>query len=328
MIDPETVIAQPTQPLPNNNATARKASFPDESAYPRSQDGTEPIRPNSSVGINSVLGMIKNFSAIDKRPRWGMYLINAFTMVRNIVSGKLKDGTWTKERILIEFGNEMQSLVTYIDAYHAAFNNKKPVPILFYIPCYDKLPIDARRTFAGEKNDVWEIFKLLASAFPPAMHEISYNQITTKWSVPVGSTQLFPHEALVTAVKNIGLHRKTEYTWGDPIFLLTHCPIDLHIYRKLPVQLVESYQGIIKLPKEFGSKLVPKSTTIPFTSETHRALGDTLQVKPLVTGRKRTELIEAASSKKWMSRSSEGIASDIRSIAGVTGSELSRIKFN
>lgn len=301
--------------------------FPDESGYARSEDGSEPIRPNSSVGLNRILGLFKNFASVDKTPRWGIYLLNAYTITRNILSG-VKERPKLPELLKL-FDNEVTSFVTYSDAYESGFHRKKPIIVALYFPDYSKIPDTWGRPLTGEKLTVFECYQEIKKQFPNKPTTISYSQISARVAVPVGGRSMFPYEDLTAWVRNICITGESVLKWGDPVFLMTHCPTDLHIYRKVPwVQLVESYQGIIKLPKEFGSKLVPGSTTIPFNATTHRLFGDSVQVKPLVTGRNRTALIELAKTKNWMMRSSDSILSDAKSIKGIDLSAFGQLKFN
>lgn len=303
-------------------------AFPDDSQFARSDDGTEPIYPNASVGINRILGMFKNFALVDTKPRWHMFLFNAYTVMRNIMNDVKNKTSIQKKDLPGMFDMEMASTLTYIEGYLSQFRLEKPATVAVYFPDYSHIPSEIRRNLQGDKLAIFEAYEELRKSISPRPMITHIDNVTVRITVPAGNKNQYPHDTLSGWIKEHAIDKHTGYDWGEGIFILTHVPLDLHMVNKVPwLQLAESYQGIIKLPNEFGTKLVPKDTNIPFTSVTHRVFGDSLQIVPMVGGKKRKGLITLADKHKWIRCSLEMIVRDIRTETGIPYSEVNKIKF-
>ncbi len=301
--------------------------FPNEAGLPRSADGSEAIL-GGSVGLNKILLLFKERSMRDKALAWSLYLLNAFSIFRNVYDSELSNA-----QLREAFLKDCELFTTYLEAYISHLSNRvtASVPLVVYFPNYDRIPPDIRREKTAKALELDQRYQILAKTFPHSPTAVSQGEWSTRWIVPVGR-QMLPHLELARWVQGYAMEtHKSAYRWGQDVFLFTHCPIDLHIHKRVPnLSLVESYTAAIKSPLQFGTKfdtkLVPEAQ-IPFSVPTHRALGDSVHIAPIATGKIRKSLLEVAVINKWMRQSQEKVASDISYITKTPIAELNRIKF-
>lgn len=298
--------------------------FPDESHMERSKDGTEPIR-GGSVGWNCVFGLFKTRASVDKVPFATLFLINLETVFRNNYNKTL-----SAKEIADACVRDMDLFLTYLEAYLAWVLRGKtlpPIPVVLYIPNYHTIPKDLLREHPASWDHMMQAYGIFRKNFPTTKTVSSRTQFTTRWVIPVG-VMTYPHIELSHWVHSTSLENQSGgYTWGDPVCLITRNVIDLHISRRIrSVVLLESFTAQIKTPDQFGTKLV-KDVPVPFTVGTHRAFGDPVHIRPLVERKTKKELLQLATTNKWMVRSTEGILRDISSVTGVSIAELQRAKF-
>ncbi len=301
--------------------------FPNEVGLPRSADGSEAIL-GGSIGLNKILLLLKERSMHDKTLSWSLYLLNAFSIFRNVYVSDLSN-TQLRDAFL----KDCELFTTYLEAYISHLSNRvvASVPLVVYFPDYGRIPPDIRRERTAKALDMESRYQILAKSFPHSPTSTSQGECTTRWIVPVGR-QMLPHLELARWIQGYAMEsHKSAYRWGQEVFLFTHCPIDLHMHKRVPnLFLIESYTAAIKSPLQFGTKfdtkLVPEAQ-IPFNVATHRALGDSVHIAPIATGKTRKALLEAAVANKWMRQSQDKIASDISYITKTPIAELNRIKF-
>lgn len=302
--------------------------FPDESNHPKAQNQMDVIRPDCSVGINWLLGLLKQWAEVDKTPRFHLMLMNVFTMVRNI---------WFKgiqtNQIVKLFNDELDTLTIYLEAYlYQVANGYFELPLVLYYPHYEAIPPSFRRKPSPDYERFMEGYKLLlkgvAHHHTPKMIHKGYK--IHRWIMPCSKTTL-PRHQIARWVKN-GVSSKlfANYTLGDPIFILTGIPVDLHLCFDLPnFQLWEYYTGMIKKPHEFYTKLnIPKGVEIPFNNFTHRVFGDKITVEGIVHNKQRTTLLQNIAPNKWMGYNDDMRMKDLKNV-GVTQTykELIQYKF-
>lgn len=299
-------------------------TFPDESGFEKSQDGTDVIR-GGSVGFNRILGLFKSRAMVDKKPFTTMVLINLSTVFRNNYDKSLSD-----KELFDACVRDMDLFLVYFEAYLAWVTRGSPppqVPAVVYIPDYHTIPKDLLREHPPSWDMQEQAYARFVKNFPRYPTLTSRTEYTARWAVPVGRS-FYPHIELARWVQGITLEGNSgSYRWGDPVCLITRNVIDLHIFRRVSsVFLLESYTAAIKTPDLFGTKLI-KSPLIPFNVATHRAFGDSIHIKPLVMRSEKKELIRLAEEHKWMQRSYETILSDVLKVANVPVSEIQRTKF-
>ena len=148
------------------------------------------------------------------------------------------------------------------------------------------------------------------------------------WGVSVGNGSMLPHIELAHWLQNKALgSQQFGYIYGQPVLMLTHCPIDLHITRRIPkISIIESYQGIIRTNREFGRKLEKGNETIPFSIATHRAFGDPIHLKTLATRDQKKTLLDLAVKNKWMQLPAETVLRQVSSVLGIAISELTKLR--
>ena len=110
--------------------------------------------------------------------------------------------------------------------------------------------------------------------------------------------------------------------------LISHIPLDFHLQNTLANKLyiLESYTGKIKSSKDLGQKVF-KEDNVPFNQYTHLLFGDKVQIKPMVARKAKQKILNIAKSKKWNSRPTSLILSDIRSTHDVPIDVLTAMKF-
>lgn len=265
-------------------------TFPDVSSNPKGQDGTTIYGTGTSIGSNRIFHYLRqNANGFDP-PKWDLYLINIYTLVRNAYSKGIE------QRVLESIVDaDSDLLMIYIGAY-TTFRRQIPSVVFFYAPDYSAVPKDIMRVHSGNQSEMDAMYDILCKKLPPTLTELTTVPETRKFLSKVGRT-ILPQKELIEQIRKIYNGNRTNGMIGS--VMISHCPIDFHIYKFIPtIQLLESYTGSVLSVSEFGNKLT-KEVKIPFNTTTHRLFGDSLQINPLLKGKDRTKLIEVASEFKW-----------------------------
>mgnify|MGYP001324033486 CR=1 FL=1 len=301
-------------------------AFPSEVGYERSQDGTDLIRPGCSIGFNRLLGAMKTWAYMDKHPRWSMVLINGATVFRNNF-----DPSKSYDQIKQLFLSDLDQFVLYLEAYLSIVAPRGyRIPVVVYIPDYGKLPKEICREASNRDLIMSKLFsQMLQESYRLGPRLFGHGAYTDRWVIPVGKTMTPQREITSWIHQSLTQGQLGSYRWRDKVCLISHCAVDLHIYRKVPeIELFESHTALIKTPGEFGSKLISeKKARIPFSVFTHRVFGDAVHIKPLITGRKRTQLIELANTHKWIQHSELTMFKDVESIEKIPPREFHSFSF-
>ena len=94
--------------------------------------------------------------------------------------------------------------------------------------------------------------------------------------------------------------------------LITHLPLDYHIYRYLKhVRYVSSYTGAVSTVKDLGKKMFG-SDDIPFNRHTHALLGDRVSFKSTLSTKLKREVLEIAKHDRWRLMPESGILRSMR----------------
>lgn len=293
--------------------------FPDLSTLKKTDDGSEFIY-GGSVGINRILGLLRNTAFPHPAIDWRVWFINVSTLVRNAFAP-----TATPENIRSSVALDCNLLSLYISAYSTQSLRRDPISIIFYIPSYEFLPSDIRRPLEGRALQLEQASQWIYSHFPvDAVTEVTSSPHTRVFVARVGG-------ATTTTAYDISAWMASHATalrirTNDPVALVSHRPLDWHVARRLhAVSLVESYTGSVRHVVQFGERLF-KSDTIPFYPTTHRLFGDGVDVRPFVSGKPRAQLIEHAKLKKWNLMSETEIIRDAAHFLHIKTSDLKRIK--
>lgn len=296
--------------------------FQNEALLPKALDNETPIR-GGSVGINEILGYLKDTATKRKSSQWKLFLLNAFTITRNVFTKDMSYPVFT-EAFINEcklFQDYLRSYLSYVDHQD---NRTYRYPVILYFPKYDKIPLSMRKHHPDSYR-THVIYYNKLKEHHANMNTSSHDDFIKFHIVSVGNTHL-PFRELASYLRSkLLLEKDVLFNLRDPVFLLSHCVLDLYIHTTLPkVELVESYTAKIKTFKEFGSKLT-SAVDIPFIWETHRLFGDGTHIEPLVKGQKKKLMIEVASKHKWIFKNSNMILNDIVNTLGVSRDSF---KFN
>lgn len=290
--------------------------FPDNSNFPKGIDGTTIY--GGSIGSNRIFHYLRENASQFNIPKWDLYLINIFTLVRNCYQKGM-----TQDQLEQVLDHESDTYMTYIGAY-MSYKRITPSLVFFYAPDYSAVPEKYMRLHTGNQAEIDGMYKKLYQKLPPIPMELTQVPETRKFISRVGKT-LFPHKDLIEKIRTIYSGRRISGSLGT--VMISHCPIDFHLYKAIPdIQLLESYTGSILTSSDFGQKLT-KDVKIPFNTTTHRLFGDSLQLDPLIKGRDRTKLIEIATDQNWYVKTeSEIISSTISKFPNILPSELSILR--
>lgn len=281
--------------------------FPDTAGMERSQDGSEPIL-GGSIAINRLLNHLRDTAGTGTP--WRLWLINLYTLFDNLYT----DLTITGAQLDTALRTEVQLLTQYIEAYASYLPGPPRRPdIIFYAPDYAIIPTKLRREISPETK-TGQLRRALDRAFQVFRTTRILPQTTPSPAVvrfiPVGQGS-YPHRDLVRWLRAHSAQLQYIYD-QDPVALITHCPIDLHIRRYLKqLFLLERYTGHILQPAAFGKKL-PASEDVPFNIYTHQLFGDQVHLASRIKGKLKSQLLQVAKDRTWRQRSELEILADIR----------------
>ena len=287
--------------------------FPDESNYPLAQNQVEVIRPQSSVAINRMLGNLKEWADVDKKSRFGMILMNAFTIVRNVWFKGIKIND-----LIQKCNEELDSFTLYLEAYlHQVTEHGFILPLVIYYPHYAAIPVNIRRPPSPAYEEYSLLYETLLKRMSQHRPILAYRgHKTHRWILPTLLNKM-PRDALRSWIREmIRIKEIGSYVVGDNITMMTGVPADLHLCEDFPnVNLWEYYTSIMKPSNQFGTKLnVPKEIQIPFSVFTHRVFGDTVNINGVVRGKQKTNLLQEISPNRWMYSSDKIKMDDLRKV--------------
>jgi len=280
-------------------------------------DPSEPLY-NGTIGSNRIFHVLRTTAGLNNSPKYNLFLINVYTLVRNAYSKDIKQKDLEK---LVD--TDVDMYMTFIGAY-TNFKRAVPATVLFYAPDYRTIPKEMLRKSGEQRTEMDTLYAKLLSKLPRKLTELTEDPSVRKFLVAT-SGNTFPHKELPGYIREIFQGQRTSGQIGTVIF--THCPIDLHLATVIPgLELFESYTGMIYPAIEFGRKLT-KDVNVPFNTATHRAFGDNTHLIPLCNGAQKTKLVELATRKNWAIRTEREIISDITStFSDISSSDLTRLR--
>lgn len=273
--------------------------FPDVSNNPRGLDGT--IIHFGSIGSNRIFNYFRENANSYGPPKWDLYLINIYTLVRNAYQKGI-DQTLLEQLV----DKDADTFMLYIGAY-TTYRQAVPSVVFFYAPDYSAVPKSIMRIHSGQQAEMDSMYEVLRKKMPPVPMELTQVVGTQKFLSRVGGS-LLPYKDLASKVADIYQGRRKSGALGT--VMISHCPLDFHMYKKISnIQLLESYTGTILSPSGFGQKLC-KEVQVPFNTTTHRLFGDSVQLEPLLKGKDKTKLIEVAGEFTWYIKTETEILND------------------
>lgn len=291
--------------------------FSNESSLPKALDKQTPIR-DGSIGINEVLGYIKNEALKGGIPKYTNIIISIFTLSRNVYKKDISISQFRKDLI-----GEIMILLIYLQAYAESFqNSNKKFLVTFYFPDYSNLPKTIRRPLNLKEQEMKTFYESSISYVRKSFHNhITLSTIHLTF-LDAGTTKHLPYKSIAHWLKTtlITQGQTLRYSMDDPVLLLSHCPLDFYLHTKVKsLETLECFTAVIRTPKTFGDKLV-KGIRLPFIWEIHRAVGDSTLVLPY-DKKKRKLLIERSIENKWWMRQRDYILKDILSVLGISSKE-------
>jgi len=286
--------------------------FPNTTNLPKGDDDT-PIY-SGSIGSNRIFYTLQQTAGSTRSPRWDLFLISIYTLVRNAYQKGINS---TALEAMVDRDSDLY--MTMIGAY-CSYRRMTNATVLFYAPDYSAIPKHLLRVHTGHYAELDVLYQALYRKLPNKLVELTEESSTRKFLAKVGSGT-FPHKQLPGIIRALyGGHRP----YGAiGTVLLSHCPIDLHLYKTIPsLDLLESYTAAIIHTDEFGRKLT-KEVKIPFNTTTHRLFGDDIHLMPLLKGREKSKLIDLAGKQFWEIRTEGEIIENVtQSFSTITQGEL------
>ncbi len=296
--------------------------FPPTNGLERAKNDPEEFIYGGSIAINRILGMLRESAYSPNRPEWAVIFISLRTLV---VSSYKKDKTF--KQITEDVANDIGMLKTYITSYVSANPARPPALIAFYGSDYAPVPQRYRRDLSDDDIRQNEAYQSIVSSMFNIPHMLSdTTPHLESWWFPSGPD--LPNRSMFRILMDYQL-RQTQpiYKKGAPVAVLTHVPSDLYVHRLVSnVMLWERFTGRVKRSEEFGTKL-HKDGNLPFYPSVHCVFGDSVLIKPMITGKPRTALLEKARERRWIQMSESTILSELSSETGMRAADLSAFKF-
>jgi hypothetical protein len=226
---------------------------------------------------------------------------------------------------------DVNLFVDYYDTYLSWVlpheNRGKKALVLVYFPDYHHVPDKILRVKTGKGLEFENLYKAFYKKHKDVLEgEVRQTDHVRCIFVKAGGTS-YPHKDLARQLKDTANLKNCLYVQGDPVVLLSHIPLDLYLGQRVrQVELLESYTGILRPMRDFGVKL-DKSGVLPFNPTTHLNFGDDPMIKPMVQGKKRSELLEQAKNDHWINRSEGEIRSRIIKALGVSSADFMGFDF-
>jgi hypothetical protein len=285
-------------------------AFPDESTMPKSEDGSEIIR-GGSIGFNRLLNKFVAGASSDKKPQFSAFVISAFTIFRNIYSmhkqptmSDMEEGFVKDVNLFLEYYD------TYLSLVLGTLSRNKQAPVIIYFPDYHDLPKEILRDSSEKHLTFLAMYKKFLGKHGNHTGQVKQLEfVKCFWIKAGGST--YPHKDVASKFREITNHPTSLYATGDSVGLISHIPLDWYLsFRIRNVQLLESYTGLTKHPRDFGLKL-DKEGRIPFLPITHVIFGDGVLIKSWIGIKIRRDLLEQAEKERWSSRSNDDLLGKI-----------------
>ena len=295
-------------------------TFPPVAGLERAKsDPAEPLY-NGSIGSNRIFHTLSITAGLNTSPRWDLYLINVYTLLRNAYTSGISQ--LAIEKIV---DTDVDLFMVFISAY-MTYQRQLPGAVLFYAPDYRAISEILLRKTSGQRDEMDKLYTELLKKLPRKLTELTEDPLLRKFLVAT-SGNTFPHKELPNHMRSIlySASRATAPRIGT--VLLSHCPIDLHLATLVPgLELIDSFTSAVYPVSEFGRKLT-KDVKVPFNTTTHRVFGDDVHLAAMCKGKDKTQLIELANTRKWAIRTEREIISDITTtFPNITESMLSQLR--
>lgn len=292
--------------FPNTAGLEKAKNDPSEFLYP------------GTIGSNRLFHILKLMAESQPTPRWDLYLINIYTLVRNAY----KKGI-SQEKLEKLVDDDVDTFMTFIGAY-LNYRRQTQGTVLFYAPDYRAIPSEYLRPITSQNVETDAMYKELRKKLPLKLTELTEDLSLRKFLV-MTSGMTYPHKEIPGYLSMI--YKGTRIYGSIGTVIITHCPIDLHLYSSIQkLELFESFTGNITPSLFFGKKLT-KETIVPFIPTTHRLFGDEVHIAPLLKGKQRTEAIKLAVEHRWAIKTERDIINDVvLKFPSISKADLTRLR--
>jgi len=278
--------------------------FPPTAGLETSKSDTSEFIYNGSIGSNRIFHTLRTMAGLTGNPKWDLYLINVYTLVRNAYTKGI-----SQRDLEATLDKDVDFYMTFIGAY-MSYLRTTPAVVLFYAPDYSNIPKALLRKTSGQREELDGMYIKILRQLPRKLMEATEDPLVRKFLIATSGSS-FPHKDIPDYIRSIYGNTRNAGQLGTVI--LTHCPTDLHLMTTIPkLELFESYTGSIYPTSEFGRKLT-KDVKVPFNTVTHRAFGDEVHFEALIKNRRKSEMIEIAAKHNWAIRTEREILLDILS---------------
>lgn len=299
--------------------------FPDETGMPRSVDGSEPIR-GGSIALNRILGHLVE-SRNDRNPQAKAVLLSAFTIYANVWGSTTDHSLAAMETGFIQ---DLNLFLDYYDIYLSHVWNpyfgEKFCPVIVYFPDYHTLEKELRRELTGDSGDAFAGYVNFMKKQNIQDGEVrKLEHVRCMW-ITAGA-QTYPHREVVRKFREVTHHQDCLYTSGDPIWLMSHIPLDFYMAKRVRgIQILQRHTGKVVSPDSVRLKF-DRGGRVPWMTTTHVVFGDGVLIGTLLDRSSRKVLLDDATTHKWMSRSEEEIRQRIIKLTKIPPATLRKYDF-
>jgi hypothetical protein len=266
------------------------------------------VNSNSLYSIGTGIAM-NSFELVYPRLKYGVVMLNINTLLRNAIA----QPSDTTSMIVSAFVRQVPTLLNEMTSImNHACGNIKPVMILYaanYQACLGSehiRPPSAARLQLAEA--VHHVMAHSTKYFGHNHHGV-FNGVAT-WYLELSKPKELPYHTL--------FHHLQKHTDHRDIVMLSHAPVDYHIYRRAAQFMVlESHTGNWRPASKLAEKIFGKEhPQVRFTPGTHCCLGDANIIPPGLSVKDKRRLYEMAEKDGWTSKSDKFIDDRIKNTFG------------
>lgn len=272
-------------------------------------DSQNNVEYANSIGLSAIIESLQNWSMTRSAPKFDTTIVNMLTLIRNNIN-KEDSADSISDNVI----NDINALTYSIYAYTEQHKNELFTPyILYYLPDYSAIPLAHRRKENDTRMKLAQVTDYLRKKIGNRKELITLTTSPIQsYFMFAGNQYVYPHFHVVDEVRklNANVDKDRVSSLQRKYILMSHCPLDFHMWSKIPFKLFETYTGRLKEYRELGQKVF-KVPFIPFNKYTHILFGDSIHIKPMAVRNAKKSFTELATKDKWLALGEEGIKSSI-----------------
>lgn len=265
------------------------------------EEDLEIVDPTYSFGTDpAIISIIKliNQNSVD------CVCINIWTLIRNVFNKDTKI-----DENLNKLINNIDMLLSNLSFVYGSNSNIKNPFIYFYMYRYDSLipTLYLRETNSQIKKLLKEVssqyYKYSMTTQKTELKTFKYDNLNViiDLTQKINSVSYVLMNGVISSIPN-----------KHKVALLTHIPLDAHIFKNFDTVVVRSHSGEVCDQKRYGE--IVFGINVPFIKELHVLLGDKEIIKGVFHHKTKKELIDRATNAKWHMWSSVKIRSEISNL--------------